>query len=105
MAQRKIDHLRTEKYKARGKLPFGFDREVDENGVGWHTPDPKALELLGEAIDHVRSGRSVRTVAAWLESETNRKLSATRLHKLAWTEEELLQRRKQRRKRHQPNRT
>jgi len=102
MAQRKIDHLRTEKYKARGKLPFGFDREVDENGVGWHTPDPKALELLGEAIDHVRSGRSVRTVAAWLESETNRKLSATRLHKLAWTEEELLQRRKQRRKKLTP---
>ena len=102
MAHPKINHLRSEKYKARGKLPFGFDREVDENGVGWHVPDPKALELLGEAIEHVRSGRSVRSVAAWLEKETSRKLSGTRLHKLAWTEEELEDRRKKRRKKLTP---
>ena len=102
MAHPKINHLRSEKYKARGKLPFGFDREVDEDGVGWHVPDPKALELLGEAIEHVRSGRSVRSVAAWLESETSRKLSGTRLHKLAWTEEELESRRKTRRKKLTP---
>ena len=102
MAHPKINHLRSEKYKARGKLPFGFDREVDEDGVGWHVPDPKALELLGEAIEHVRSGRSVRSVATWLESETGRKLSGTRLHKLAWTEEELESRRKTRRKKLTP---
>jgi len=102
MAHPKINHLRSEKYRARGKLPFGFDREVDEDGVGWHVPDPKALELLGEAIEHVRSGRSVRSVAAWLEAETNRKLSGTRLHKLAWTEEELDDRRKKRRKKLTP---
>ena len=102
MAHPKINHLRSEKYKARGKLPFGFDREVDEDGVGWHVPDPKALELLGEAIEHVRSGRSVRSVAAWLEKETSRKLSGTRLHKLAWTEEELEDRRKKRRKKLTP---
>lgn len=102
MAHPKINHLRSEKYKARGKLPFGFDREVDEDGVGWHVPDPKALELLGEAIEHVRSGRSVRSVATWLESETSRKLSGTRLHKLAWTEEELESRRKTRRKKLTP---
>ena len=102
MAHPKINHLRSEKYKARGKLPFGFDREVDEDGVGWHVPNPKALELLGEAIEHVRSGRSVRSVAAWLETETGRKLSGTRLHKLAWTEEELESRRKTRRKKLTP---
>lgn len=102
MAHPKINHLRSEKYRARGKLPFGFDREVDDDGVGWHVPDPKALELLGEAIEHVRSGRSVRSVAAWLEAETNRKLSGTRLHKLAWTEEELDDRRKKRRKKLTP---
>lgn len=103
MAHPKINHLRSEKYRARGKLPFGFDREVDDDGVGWHVPDPKALELLGEAIEHVRSGRSVRSVAAWLEAETNRKLSGTRLHKLAWTEEELDDRRKKRRKKLTPD--
>jgi hypothetical protein len=48
-------------------------------------PHKPTIDLLAEAIDHIRSGRSVRKVAAWLEDKTQRKLSATRLHKLAWT--------------------
>jgi hypothetical protein len=98
MAHPKIPHLKTDKYKAVGKRPYGFDSYRDEEGQAWFVPHKPTIDLLAEAIDHIRSGRSVRTVAAWLEDKTKRKLSATRLHKLAWTEEELAERRKDRRK-------
>jgi hypothetical protein len=98
MAHPKIPHLKTDKYKAVGKRPYGFDSYRDEEGQAWFVPHKPTIDLLAEAIDHIRSGRSVRTVAAWLEDKTQRKLSATRLHKLAWTEEELTERRKDRRK-------
>jgi hypothetical protein len=98
MAHPKIPHLKTDKYKAVGKRPYGFDSYRDEEGQAWFVPHKPTIDLLAEAIDHIRSGRSVRTVAAWLEDKTKRKLSATRLHKLAWTEEELTERRKDRRK-------
>jgi hypothetical protein len=98
MAHPKIPHLKTDKYKAVGKRPYGFDSYRDEEGQAWFVPHKPTIDLLAEAIDHIRSGRSVRTVAAWLEDKTQRKLSATRLHKLAWTEEELAERRKDRRK-------
>ena len=98
MAHPKIPHLKTDKYKAVGKRPYGFDSYRDEEGKAWFVPHKPTIDLLAEAIDHIRSGRSVRTVAAWLEDKTKRKLSATRLHKLAWTEEELTERRKDRRK-------
>jgi hypothetical protein len=98
MAHPKIPHLKTDKYKAVGKRPYGFDSYRDEEGQAWFVPHKPTIDLLAEAIDHIRSGRSVRTVSAWLEDKTKRKLSATRLHKLAWTEEELAERRKDRRK-------
>jgi hypothetical protein len=98
MAHPKIPHLKTDKYKAVGKRPYGFDSYRDDEGQAWFVPHKPTIDLLAEAIDHIRSGRSVRTVAAWLEDKTQRKLSATRLHKLAWTEEELAERRKDRRK-------
>jgi hypothetical protein len=98
MAHPKIPHLKTDKYKAVGKRPYGFDSYRDEEGQAWFVPHKPTIDLLAEAIDHIRSGRSVRTVAAWLEDKTQRKLSATRLHKLAWTPEELAERRKDRRK-------
>jgi hypothetical protein len=98
MAHPKIPHLKTEKYKAIGKRPYGFDSYRDKEGQAWFVPHKETIEFLAEAIEHIRSGRSVRTVAAWLEDKTQRKLSATRLHKLAWTEEELAERRKDRRK-------
>jgi hypothetical protein len=98
MAHPKIPHLKTDKYKAVGKRPYGFDSYRDEEGHAWFVPHKPTIDLLAEAIDHIRSGRSVRTVSAWLEDKTQRKLSATRLHKLAWTEEELAERRKDRRK-------
>jgi hypothetical protein len=102
MAHPKIPHLKTDKYKAVGKRPYGFDSYRDEEGQAWFVPHKPTIDLLSEAIDHIRSGRSVRTVAAWLEDKTKRKLSATRLHKLAWTEEELTERRKDRRKKLTP---
>lgn len=102
MAHPKIPHLKTEKYKAIGKRPYGFDSYRDEEGQAWFVPHKETMEFLAEAIEHIRSGRSVRTVAAWLEDKTKRKLSATRLHKLAWTEEELAERRKDRRKKLTP---
>lgn len=102
MPSPKIHHVRTERYKAIGKLPYGFDLEKDEEGVTWYVPNPEIVGFLQEAIEHVRSGRSVRTVAAWLEKQTGRKLSATRLHKLAWTPEELEDRRKKRRRKLTP---
>jgi hypothetical protein len=102
MAHPKIPHLKTDKYKAVGKRPYGFDSYRDEEGQAWFVPHKPTIDLLAEAIDHIRSGRSVRTVAAWLEDKTKRKLSATRLHKLAWTEEELTERRKDRRKKLTP---
>jgi hypothetical protein len=98
MAHPKIPHLKTDKYKAVGKRPYGFDSYRDDEGQAWFVPHKPTIDLLAEAIDHIRSGRSVRTVSAWLEDKTQRKLSATRLHKLAWTEEELAERRKDRRK-------
>jgi hypothetical protein len=98
MAHPKIPHLKTDKYKAVGKRPYGFDSYRDEEGQAWFVPHKPTIDLLAEAIDHIRSGRSVRTVSAWLEDKTQRKLSATRLHKLAWTPEELSERRKDRRK-------
>ena len=102
MAHPKIPHLKTDKYKAVGKRPYGFDSVRDEEGQVWYVPHPETMEFLAEAISHIRSGRSVRTVAAWLEKQTGRKLSGTRLHKLAWTEEELEERRKERRKKLTP---
>jgi len=102
MAHPKIPHLKTEKYKAIGKRPYGFDSYRDKEGQAWFVPHKETIEFLAEAIEHIRSGRSVRTVAAWLEDKTKRKLSATRLHKLAWTEEELAERRKDRRKKLTP---
>lgn len=102
MAHPKIPHLKTDKYKAVGKRPYGFDSVRDEDGQVWYVPHPETMEFLAEAISHIRSGRSVRTVAAWLEKQTGRKLSGTRLHKLAWTEEELEERRKERRKKLTP---
>jgi hypothetical protein len=98
MAHPKIPHLKTDKYKAVGKRPYGFDSYRDAEGQAWFVPHKETIEFLAEAIEHIRSGRSVRTVSAWLEDKTRRKLSATRLHKLAWTEEELAERRKDRRK-------
>jgi hypothetical protein len=102
MAHPKIPHLKTDKYKAVGKRPYGFDSARDEKGQVWYVPHPETMEFLAEAISHIRSGRSVRTVAAWLEKQTGRKLSGTRLHKLSWTEEELEERRKDRRKKLTP---
>jgi hypothetical protein len=102
MAHPKIPHLKTDKYKAVGKRPYGFDSVRDEKGQVWYVPHPETMEFLAEAISHIRSGRSVRTVAAWLEKQTGRKLSGTRLHKLSWTEEELEERRKDRRKKLTP---
>lgn len=102
MAHPKIPHLKTDKYKAVGKRPYGFDSYRDKEGQAWFVPHKETIEFLAEAIEHIRSGRSVRTVSAWLEDKTKRKLSATRLHKLAWTEEELAERRKDRRKKLTP---
>lgn len=55
------------------------------------------------AIEQIRDGKQpIRKVAAWLENETGRKLSSPRLHKLAWSSEELEERRKKRRRKFTP---
>ena len=98
MTKRRDNATRT-KVKAVGRKPWGYDHSVDSKGAGWYIPDLEAFERLDSAIVQIRDGgHSVRKVASWLENETGRKLSATRLHKLAWTEEELEDRRKSRRR-------
>ena len=94
MTKRRGNAVRT-KVKAVGRKPWGYDHSVDSKGTGWYIPDLEAFERLDRAIVQIRDGgHSVRKVASWLENETGRKLSATRLHKLAWTKEELEDRRK-----------
>jgi len=98
MTKRRDNATRT-KVKAVGRKPWGYDHSVDSKGAGWYIPDLEAFERLDSAIVQIRDGgHSVRKVASWLENETGRKLSATRLHKLAWTKEELEDRRKSRRR-------
>ena len=98
MTKRRDNATRT-KVKAVGRKPWGYDHSVDSKGAGWYIPDLEAFKRLDSAIVQIRDGgHSVRKVASWLENETGRKLSATRLHKLAWTEEELEDRRKSRRR-------
>ena len=98
MTKRRSNAVRT-KVKAVGRKPWGYDHTVDTKGSGWYIPDLEAFERLDSAIMQIRDGgHSVRKVASWLENETGRKLSATRLHKLAWTKEELEDRRKTRRR-------
>jgi hypothetical protein len=98
MTKRRGNAVRT-KVKAVGRKPWGYDHSVDSKGSGWYIPDLEAFERLDSAIVQIRDGgHSVRKVASWLENETGRKLSATRLHKLAWTKEELEDRRKSRRR-------
>lgn len=103
MTLKRIDHASRRKIKAIGKIPYGYDYEVDKRNVAWYMPNEAVLSKFDEAITQIREGNhSVRKVAAWLENETGRKLSATRLHKLAWTEEELDARRKSRRRKLSP---
>jgi len=98
MTKRRANETRT-KIKAVGRKPWGYDHSVDSKDSGWYIPDLEAFERLDRAIMQIRDGgHSVRKVASWLENETGRKLSATRLHKLAWTKEELEDRRKSRRR-------
>ena len=103
MTLKRIDHASRRKIKAIGKIPYGYDYKVDKGNVAWYLPNEGVLCKFDEAITQIREGNhSVRKVAAWLENETGRKLSATRLHKLAWTEEELDARRKTRRRKLSP---
>jgi phage terminase large subunit len=99
MIKRKDKNGVRTKVKAIGRIPWGYDRVVEKQGDSWYVPDTDAFKCLDRAIMQIREGgHSVRKVATWLENETSRKLSATRLHKLAWTEEELETRRKTRRR-------
>ena len=85
---------KTEPIPSLGVMPYGFDKAVDKQSKSFYYPHEPTLTKLEEAIDHIREGQqSVRKVASWLQNETGRKLSATRLHKLAWTQEELDERR------------
>jgi hypothetical protein len=80
-----------------GNLPYGYDKGVDGQSRSFYYPHAPTLEKLEEAILRIREGQQpVRKVAAWLQNETDRRLSATRLHKLAWTKEELEERRTER---------
>ncbi len=92
MTLKRIDHASRRKIKAIGKIPYGYDYEVDEGDVAWYLPNEEVLCKFDEAVTQIREGgHSVRKVATWLENETGRKLSATRLHKLAWTLQVMLQ--------------
>jgi|TARA_R110000751_G_scaffold241082_1_gene341618 hypothetical protein len=94
MPQNKIKHLSREAIPAVGRRPYGYETAGKE-----YLPHLPTVEKLEIAIEQIRDGNQpVRKVAAWLEHETNRKLSATRLHKLAWSPEELEARRKVRRR-------
>jgi len=80
-----------------GIMPYGYDPAKKGQDKSFYYPDKKVLTKLEEAIVKIREDQQpVRKVAGWLENETNRKLSATRLHKLAWTKEELDARREKR---------
>ena len=80
-----------------GITPYGYDPAKKGQDKSFYYPDAKVLTKLEEAIVKIREDQQpVRKVAGWLENETNRKLSATRLHKLAWTKEELDARREKR---------
>ena len=94
MASPLIKHLSREVLPALGRIPYGYDN-IDSKYV----PHIPTIDKLEQAIVQIREGKHpVRKVAAWLEHETSRKLSATRLHKLAWTAEELKARQKIRRR-------
>ena len=94
MPQNKAKHLDRKPIPARGRVPYGYDTTGKE-----YVPHIPTIEKLEIAIEQIRDGsQPVRKVAAWLENETKRKLSATRLHKLAWSSEELEARRKIRRR-------
>ena len=88
---------KTKPIPAVGTLPYGYDKAERGQDKSCYYPDKFVLTKLDEAIVQIRDGRQpVRKVAGWLENETDRRLSATRLHKLAWTKEELESRRKER---------
>ena len=94
MPQHKIKHLSKEPVPARGRVPYGYDRDGKQ-----YIPHIPTIEKLEVAVEQIREGNQpIRKVASWLENETGRKLSATRLHKIAWTPEELEARRKKRRR-------
>lgn len=94
MPQNKAKHLDRNPIPARGRVPYGYDTTGKE-----YVPHIPTIEKLETAIEQIRDGNQpVRKVAAWLENVTKRKLSATRLHKLAWSPEELEARRKVRRR-------
>ena len=80
-----------------GIIPYGYDKAKKGQNKSFYYPDKFVLTKLEEAIEKIREDRQpVRKVAGWLENETDRRLSATRLHKLAWTKEELESRREER---------
>ena len=88
---------KTKPIPAVGTLPYGYDKAERGQDKSCYYPDKFVLTKLDEAIVQIRDGRQpVRKVAGWLENETDRRLSATRLHRLAWTKEELESRRKAR---------
>lgn len=94
MPQTKAKHLDRKPIPARGRLPYGYDIVGKE-----YIPHLPTIDKLEIAIEQIRDGNQpIRKVAAWLENETGRKLSATRLHKIAWSPEELETRRKKRRR-------
>ena len=85
---------KTETIPAVGHIPYGYDKAIDKQSKSFYYPHATTLTKLEEAIVFIREGQqSVRKVAAWLENETSRKLSATRLHKLSWSKQELDDRR------------
>ena len=80
--------------KANGKTPYGYDH-VD----GQFVPHHPTLDGLEKAISQIRdNGASIRSAATWLEKETGRRLSPTRLYALTWTYEEIGERQKARNK-------
>ncbi len=88
---------KTKPIPAVGITPYGYDAAKKGQDRSFYYPVASVLTKLDEAIVKIREDQQpVRKVAGWLENETNRKLSATRLHKLAWTKEELDARRETR---------
>ena len=65
MSQRKVEHASRRKIKAIGKIPYGYDYEVDEGNVAWYMPNGAIIDKFEQAITQIREGgHSVRKVAS-----------------------------------------
>lgn len=60
------------------QIPFGY--EIDPDDDGWLTPISKELELLELAKKHLKQ-YSYREVAAWLSTQSGRRISHSGLRK------------------------